>query len=160
MTTNVAQLAKEWISNEAWGITPREDRDLTAIAKAIIICAQGDHQLSSAERNWTIGALAARGVPAQLVDELRTYEGKDNLTDVLKGTGVENVAPRVVIYMALQACAADGELHSAEIASIVKMGGLLGVPETVVNELKAIFDEEQALRRKRIQLAFPAGQPA
>ena len=160
MTTDAGQLAKEWISNEMWGIRPRQERDILAIAKAIIICAQGDRVLSPAERDWTIGAVAARGVPTKVIEELRTYEGKDDLATVLKGTSVENAAPRVVVYMALQACAADGDLAPQEVASVVKMGGLLGVPEPVVKQLKSLFEEEQAVRRKRIKLAFPDGPPS
>ncbi|MEO7734082.1 MAG: hypothetical protein ABIY55_24170 [Kofleriaceae bacterium] len=160
MNTNVGQLATEWLSNEVWGIRPREERDLAAIAKAVIICAKGDRELSAAERNWMIGAYAARGVPATLIDELRAYEGQDDLATVLKGTGVEHAAPRVVIYMALQACAADGELHPLEVAAIVKMGGILGVSEAVVTQLKAVFEEERAVRAKRIKLAFPDGPPS
>lgn len=159
MTTDVGQLARAWLANETWGIAPREDRDLAAIAKAVLICAQGDGQVTPAERDWMIGAYAARGVPAALIDELRAYEGKDDLAAVLAGTSVAQAAPRVVVYMALQACAADGTLHDLEVAAIVKMGALVGVSEDVVKQLKAVFEEEQAVRRKRIALAFPDGPP-
>jgi hypothetical protein len=159
MATNVAQLARAWLSHELWGIEPREDRDLVAVAKAVLICAQGDRQLSPAERNWIIGAYAARGVPAALIDEFRTYEGKDDLAAVLAGTSVQHAAPRMVVYFAMQACAADGELHPLEVAAIVKMGGLLGVSEDVVKQLRAVFEEEQALRLKRIKLVLPDGPP-
>lgn len=159
MTTNVGQLARTWLSNEVWGIAPREDQDLAAIAKAVLICAQGDGHLSPAERDWILGAYAARGVPAELIDELRTYEGKEDLAAVLAGTSVQHAAPRVVVYLALQACAADGTLHERELATIVKMGGLIGVSEDVVQQLRAVFEEEQAVRRKRIALAFPDGAP-
>jgi hypothetical protein len=147
MTTNVGQLARAWLSHETWGIEPRENRDLAAIAKAVLICAQGDGQVSPAERAWMIGAYAARGVPVELIDELRTYEGKDDLAGVLAGTSVQHAAPRVVVYMALQACAADGALHGLEVAAIVKMGALIGVSEEVVMQLKAVFEEEQAAAR-------------
>ncbi len=160
MTTNAGQLAKEWLSNEFWGIRPREERDLAAIAKAVLVCAKGDRELSPAERGWLLGAYAARGVPQKMIDELGAYEGQDDLATLLKGTGVEHAAPRVVIYMALQACAADGELHPLEIAAIIKMGGLLGVSEPVVRQLKAVFEEERAVREKRIRIAFPDGPPS
>ena len=47
------------------------------------------------------------------------------------------------------------EVHELELNAVIKMGALLGVPEEVVRQLKAIHDEEQALRRRRIQLALP-----
>jgi uncharacterized tellurite resistance protein B-like protein len=154
-----SQLARAWIANEVWGIAPRPDADLAAIAKAVLICAQADGTLSAAERDWILGAYAARGVPAELIEELRAYEGKEDLAAVLEGTSVRHAAPRVVVYMAIQACAADGALHDQELSTIVKMAGLLGVSEDVVMQLKGVFDEEQAVRRKRIQLAFPDGLP-
>ena len=159
MTTDVGQLARAWLSHETWGIAPRADADLKAIAKAVINCAQGDGELSAAERDWVVGAYAARGVPAELIDELRAYQGKDDLETLLAGVKSRHAAPRAVIYMAIQACAADGELHALELDVIVKMGALLGVTADVVHQLKAVYDEEQAVRQKRITLAFPDGLP-
>jgi tellurite resistance protein len=160
MTTNVGQLARAWLSQELWGIAPREDKDLTAIAKAVLICAQGDGELSRAERDWLLGTYAARGVSAELIDELRAYEGKDDLVDILEGTSVRHSAARVVLYLAIQVCAAGGELSELELAAIVRMGALLGVSQDVVGQLRAVHDEERALRSKRIALAFPDGAPS
>jgi hypothetical protein len=93
MTTNVVQLARAWLSRETWGIAPRQERDIAAIAKAVLICAQGDGQVTAAERDWMLGAYAVRGVPAALIDELRSYEGKDDIAELLAGTTVQQAAP-------------------------------------------------------------------
>jgi tellurite resistance protein len=159
VTTDVGQLGRKWLSREIWGIAPRADRDLAVIAKAVLVCAQADRQLSPAERDWIIGACAARGVPAEIIDELRVYEGKDDLNQLLEGVKSRHAAPRVVVYLAIQASAADGELHPLELAAIVKMGALLGVSEEIVMQLEAVHKEEQAVRQKRIKLAFPDGTP-
>jgi tellurite resistance protein len=159
MSTNVAQLARAWIARETWGISPREDKDLAAIAKAVLICARGDGHLSPIEREWMLGAYAARGVSAELIDELRAYEGKEDLIEVLESTSVSHAAARVVLYLAIQVCSADGELHELELAAIIKMGAVLGVSAEVVRQLNALYQEEQLLRQKRIKLAFPDGPP-
>jgi len=66
---------------------------------------------------------------------------------------------RPIVYFAIQACGSDGEVHELELNAIIKTGALLDVPENVVRQLKAIYDEEQALRRRRIKLALPEGLP-
>lgn len=159
MTTNVAQLARAWLSRETWGIEPMVESDLAAIARAVVICAQADGRLSPAERDWILGGYAVRAVPAEFIDELRSYQGHDDLAKVLDGTQVGRAFARGVVYFAIQACGSDGEVHALELDAVIKMGALLDVPEEVVRQLKAIYDEEQALRRRRIQLALPNGLP-
>jgi hypothetical protein len=160
MTTNVVQLARAWLSRETWGIEPVMESDMPALAKAVMICAQADGRLSPAERDWILGGYAARAVPAEFIDQLRGYDGKDDLAKVLDGTRVGRAFARPIIYFAIQACGSDGEVHELELDAVIKMGALLDVPEDVVKQLKALYDEEQALRRRRIKLALPDGLPA
>lgn len=160
MTTNVVQLARAWLSRETWGIEPRAEEELAAIAKAVMICARADGKLSPPERDWAIGACAVRGMPAEFIDELRDYQGTDDLAKVLDGTHIGRAAARVVVYFAIQVCGADKQIDDRELGAIIKMGALLDVPEDIVRQLKAVYDEEQALREKRIKLAFPDGPPA
>jgi tellurite resistance protein len=159
MTTNVAQLARAWLSRETWGIEPMSESDLAAVAKAVVLCAQADGQLSPAERDWILGGYAVRAVPAEFIDELRRYPGNEDLAKVLDSSKVGRAFARGVVYFAIGACGADGEIHALELDAIIKMGSLLDVPEDVVRQLKALYDEEQALRRRRIQLALPNGLP-
>lgn len=159
MTTNVAQLARAWLSRETWGIEPIAETDLAAVAKAVVICAQADGRLNPVERDWILGGYAARAVPAGFIDELRNYKGNEDLAKVIDSSKVGRAFARAVVYFAIQACGSDGEVHPLELDAIIKMGGLLDVPEDVVRQLKALYDEEQALRRRRIQLALPNGLP-
>ena len=160
MTTNVTQLARAWLSREIWGIEPREEKELATVAKAVVICARADGELSPAERDWVVGACAVRGLPAEVIDDLRDYQGKDDLAKVLDGTKIGRAAARVVVYFAIQVCGADKKIDDRELGAVIKMGGLLDVPESVVRQLKAVYEEEQALRRKRIELVFPDGPPS
>lgn len=122
MTTNVAQLARAWLSRETWGIEPMSESDLAGIAKAVVICAQADGQLSPAERTWILGGYAVRAVPAEFIDQLRDYQGKDDLAKVLDGTKVGRSFARGVVYFAIQACGSDGQVHELELNAIIKMG--------------------------------------
>ena len=101
----------------------------------------------------------ARVAPAEFIDELRDYQGTDDLAKVLDGTRGGRATGRVVVYFALQVCGADQQIDDRELGAIIKMGALLDVPEDVVRQLKAVYDEEQALRARRIRLAFPDGPP-
>ncbi len=160
MTKKPADLARGWFNRELWGIEPRPEKHVTAFAKAVLICAQGDGCLSPAEQEWILGAYAARGASVELIDELRRYDAKEDLAQVLAGVGAGQAEARVVIYFAIQACAADGELHKLEMASIVKMGAMLGVSEDIVGKLADLYHEERALRDKRIKLVTSAGTTA
>ena len=113
MTTNVAQLARAWLSRETWGIEPMSENDLAAMAKAVVICAQADGRLSPAERDFILGGYAARAVPAGFIDELRNYKGNDDLASVLDGSKVGRAFARPVVYFAIQACGSDGRSTSS-----------------------------------------------
>ena len=59
---------------------------------------------------------------AELIDELRAYEGKEDLIEVLESTSVSHAAARVVLYLAIQVCSADGELHEIKSPLILQPG--------------------------------------
>ena len=71
--------------------------------------------------------------------------------------GKQPIAKRVCISDAIRACASDGELEPHERDTIHRMAGRLDIPAEVVDELVQIHREEQALKLRRIQLAFPDG---
>jgi hypothetical protein len=71
--------------------------------------------------------------------------------------GVRKIAQRSCIWDAIRACGADGELADDELATIRKMAERVGVPGEVVDEFVDIYNQEQALKARRIQLAFPHG---
>jgi hypothetical protein len=71
--------------------------------------------------------------------------------------GVRQIAQRCCIWDAIRACGADGELADEELATIHKMAARVGVPPEVVDEFVEIYNPEQALKARRIQLAFPHG---
>ncbi|MEQ9550621.1 MAG: hypothetical protein RIM23_13510 [Coleofasciculus sp. G3-WIS-01] len=66
---------------------------------------------------------------------------------------------RDVVYQAIKASAADGELNEPELDKISQMAELLGVTSEVVEQLVELHKEEEQLRQKRIKLLYPNGTP-
>lgn len=57
-----------------------------AYAKAVIVCAAGDGEISERERAWLVGYLISAGDCDAVVDEIRTYTGSDDLRDLLNSS--------------------------------------------------------------------------
>jgi uncharacterized membrane protein YebE (DUF533 family) len=162
--TPLSRQISEWMFLETWGAPPsisdqRTEEGNLEYGKALIIAASADGTLSDAERNWILGYVAAGGHSPDTLAQLSKYKGGDDFEGLFK-RGVQQIAQRVCIYDALRACGADGEVAPQELAAIKKMAVRLGLPETLVDEFKAVYDEEQKLRAKRIALVFPGGFPS
>ena len=58
----------------------------------------------------------------------KTYQGDDELLQLIaKIPAINNSGRRAVIYIAIKACAADGEYHPSERASVHKLAKYLGI---------------------------------
>jgi uncharacterized membrane protein YebE (DUF533 family) len=150
-----------WVLREEEGFSglPRTS-DLEIYMKSLLICANGDGRITEHEREWVLGIASAMGLPDDTVERLKGYEAKDDLNSLLAG-GVETGkgAPRSLIYNAIRACMADGELSEGELATIQTAASIMNVPEAVVGELKELVVQQAKLRERRLELVFPEGIP-
>ena len=155
-----------WIKTERYGITKILPPETSLIwYKALLLCANGDGELSQAERDWVIGHATTYHpqMNESYIDELRNYNGTGSTDDIEKLIFSDPLATKgryVLIYEAIQASAADDEYSEGEKATIRKMAEKLGVSEAKVIELENLYEEEKALREKRIKVWFPEGIPA
>ena len=144
--------ASMWVlrEEEGFSVLPRP-ADLEIYMKSLLICANGDGRLTTEEREWVLGIGSAMGLPAETVQALETYEAKDDLKALLGG-GVQTGkgAPRSLIYNAIRACLADGELHADEWAAIHKAASIMQVPTEVGEELGDIARAQAKLRSRRL----------
>jgi uncharacterized membrane protein YebE (DUF533 family) len=150
-----------WILGDVWGVPPEHAANLTDdenldYGKALLTAASGDGELTEAERDWILGYVTAAGHGPEVLAQLRTYVGGDDI-ERLFNRGVQQGAQRVCIYDAIRACGADGGISDGERATVSKMADRLGVPADVVDEFVDIYREEQRLKHRRIALAFPDG---
>ena len=161
-TTDYQRKGNLWLFNRMYGFTsfPNGD-DFLSVGKAALICAKGDGTLAPAERDWEIGYFSALGAPEFVLKEMEVYEANDDLAQLLANSSerIKNLVQRSVVYQAIKASAADGELSQPEQDKICKMAELLGVTSEVVEQLVELHNEEEQLRQKRIKLLYPNGTP-
>ncbi len=133
----------------AMSITTEENM---AYAKALVICAKGDGQITPQERQWLIGYSVTVGHPDAVVETTTTYEGEDAIEDVLKASPAMPTYRRFLLYDALRACASDGELAPGERERVLRMADRLGVARQVVAEIEQLVQEDQELRQRKHKL--------
>ncbi len=102
-----------WLGKETFGV-PSEmvmsisDEENMAYAKALVICAKGDGEISPDERAWLIGYSVTQGHSEHVVETISTYGGDDSIEDVLGASPNMPGYRRFLVYDALRACSADG----------------------------------------------------
>ncbi|NEP52239.1 MAG: hypothetical protein F6K65_26950 [Moorea sp. SIO3C2] len=149
-----------WLMKDLYGMkTVPPAQDYNAFVKAVLICAKGDGVLTPEERNWVVGRAACYYTNNEY-EVAKNYPADEDLLEVLAQAPTLNQSGRrVIIYVAIQACAADGEYHPDERASVQKMAKYLGIEEDVVNQIEEYCIEEAKMREKRIALMFTEGIP-
>lgn len=154
-----------WIKTDRYGITKTLPPETSVIwYKALLLCANGDGELSKPERDWVIGHATTYHpeMSESQIDELRNFNGTGTTEDIEKLVFSDPLAKKgryVLVYEAIQASAADGDYSDGEKATIRKMAGKLGIGEAKVAELESLFEEEKALKEKRIRIWHPEGIP-
>lgn len=127
--------------------------------KAVVICANGDGQLTPRERDWAVSHFAALGAPDSLLDELATYKADEDIEKVISATPVTDSSRSFLVYDAIRACSADEEYSDLERATVIKMAAQLGISEDQVRQIEELCLEEARLREKRLKLLYPEGAP-
>ncbi|HBQ97270.1 MAG: hypothetical protein J7524_16875 [Roseofilum sp. Belize BBD 4] len=154
-----------WIKTDRYGITKTLPPETSVIwYKALLLCANGDGELSQPERDWVIGHATTYHpeMSESQIDELRNFNGTGTTDDIEKLVFSDPLAKKgryVLVYEAIQASAADGDYSDGEKATIRKMASKLGIDEAKVAELESLFEEEKALKEKRIRIWHPEGIP-
>lgn len=160
--------ASEWYVRFVHGFAPvpADEQHLSAylhdvktFMQALLICANGDGKITSAERDWVTGFCSAMGGSEAMVREIAAYPADEDIELVVNRGHRVNRARHSVVYNAIRACSADGELHAGEVATIKKMAAALGVTEQAVEDLRALYDDEEKLKARRQELIYPGGSP-
>jgi hypothetical protein len=164
MTESDSQaLAAQWLYLEHFGFAkapPQTDAEVVRnMALALITTATGDSQLSDGERRWIIGYMAAKGYPPAVLEEMSgiSVANVAAVPDLMQ-LGILQQSGRILVYDAIRASSVDG-YKSGERAAVRKVAKVLGIDEEGVIELELLVAEEQALKRRRIQVLMPSGHP-
>jgi tellurite resistance protein len=150
-----------WLLREMWDFpsgVPEDDR--VDYLKVIMACAQGSGELAQAEKDWVIGYGAACGAHQSTVDALEAYEGGEDVVEILeRNMPVAETWGRVAVFDAIRASGADGALNDDERDQIRRVADRLGVRAETLAAIEALCDDEQALKRRRIDLVFGSDIP-
>jgi tellurite resistance protein len=150
-----------WLLREMWDFpsgVPEDDR--VDYLKVIMACAQGSGELAPEEKSWVIGYGAACGAHQATVDALEAYDGGEDVVAILeRNMPVADTWGRVAVFDAIRASAADGALNDDERDQIRRVAERLGVKAETVDAIEALCRDEQALKRRRIDLVFGSDIP-
>jgi uncharacterized tellurite resistance protein B-like protein len=159
---SIAAIGTRWYFDSLWrmgGKAPAPD-DCLCFNKALLVCCNGDGELSEIERRWVLGHAAAHGVTPAQYEELRNYKAKDDIEEVLKGNHVANNSRPSLVYEAIRACSSDGEFAESERSTVRRMAEVLGIPNAQFEKIEKAIQAEEAAFTQRLQATFPSGHPA
>ena len=150
---------RNWFFKEIWDF--KEPPPLIAdefFGKAIMICANGDGELTQEEKDWIVGYFATNGATEPVLNKLKAYTADEDIQKMVEpipDPGIHNA----IIYFAIKACDADGEISDGEMATILKLAKQLNISAEVVRSIKALYREEMEMRSKKLKILFPSGSP-
>lgn len=135
------------------------DEDQRTWVRGMFAAAGGVSHVTPAERRWAVGFEAAGGAASWVLDDLRTYAVDESIKDVMALPGI-GAGGRGVLYTTLRMCAADGDLTADELERIGRTADDLGLPRSLVDDLRHLVEDELALQDRRFELVVaPALTP-
>ncbi|MFD5558817.1 hypothetical protein ACFWIA_33935 [Streptomyces sp. NPDC127068] len=156
----ISLLARKWLFRQEWDFAARpDDRDIGLYAKALLVCAKGDGVISQQERDWVLGYFAAYCGDAETLEELAVYPAEDDVTTLVTRSAIVYETRGSLVFDALRACDADGELTADEVARIKQAAAALEISGETVERLKELYLQEKTARSERNTLLYPEGSP-
>jgi len=153
-------LGSTWSTLELWDFSVEVSQPaLLDYFKALIVCCNGDGNLTEEEREWCIGYCAATGGSAESLAALRDYPGDEPVAEVIGRGEQRPAAQRRLIYDAIRAASSDGDYNADERATVRRMAAEVGVTEAEVAQFEELYAEEQRLKDRRLSLVIPVGTP-
>lgn len=101
------------------------------------------------------------GVTEEILDLAEKYKPnvEDGTVPYHSKSGLQHAkyAQLWLFYDGFRAAAAGGELTQDKITAIHALAKKMLIDEDKIKQVQEIFDQEEALRKKRMQLLFPSG---
>ncbi len=86
----------KWILKYMWNYNVVPDpEDYNLYSKALLVCVNGDGELTEAERKWVLGYLETCGASEDLLKELENYEATDDFAQLVQGYPTVDESRRV-----------------------------------------------------------------
>jgi uncharacterized membrane protein YebE (DUF533 family) len=153
-------IGSTWALLEHWDFSVETSQEaLLDFFKALVVCCNGDGNLTEEEREWCIGYCAATGGTEETLLALRDYAGDEDVATVIGRSRPHAATHRRLIYDAIRAASSDGEYHEGERAMVRRMASEVGVSDAEVDAFEELCGEEQRLKDRRLGLVIPVGTP-
>ncbi len=100
------------------------------------------------------------GYPDEVIEQLKAYhpvrarEGVQILESKIDQDYVK-LSRLSMIYNAFRAAGADGELPEKEVEAIAALGKKLGATDKEIEQVRALYDDDEKLRKKRASVLTP-----
>jgi tellurite resistance protein len=127
------------------------------LAKAIMIIAAADGELSPPEWAMLVGGFRAAQMPDAMLEELAKFDARSaKLEDFLADDYKHYKSPaRVMLYSAIVISRADGRYAAEERAAAARAAKIMGIGDDLLSALEGHAEIEEAAARARAALLFP-----
>jgi signal transduction histidine kinase len=154
--TDRRMTALKWVGWQNWEAPPEAeelqiDEDNLNFAKAVLLAVGGNSRVTRPQRDWIIGYFTAAGVPAEVIDAVRTYDDADLIEDIMSLPKMA-FTRRGVVYDALRVCYVSGLPDPAQVDRVLRAADAIGISRDEVVELQQIVAEERALQHRKYEL--------
>ena len=133
-----------------YGVDSINAEDNANYARALMIIAGADNEISEGEWTWFFERGKAMGVPAVVLDSFKDFDWRTAKIEDFVGSN--KAVARILLFDAISMSRADGVYTPEERACVREAASLLGVSEDVVDNLEDIIEMDDALRRTRLRL--------
>ena len=132
------------------------------LAKAVMIIAAGDGELSPPEWAALAGGMRCAQMPEAMLDELSRFDPKStNLEELLQGDWKHMASPaRIILYTAIYISRADGTYAEGERAMAAKAAKIMGVDDDILSALEGHAEIEASAAAARAALLYPDRRPS
>lgn len=104
---------------------------------------------------------SSQGVPEEILDLAEKYKPnvEDGTVPYHTKSGLQHAkhAQLWLFYDGFRAAAGGGELTQDKITAIYSLAKKMLIDEAKIKQVQEIFDQEEELRKKRMELLFPNG---
>ena len=130
-----------------YGVDAIAAEDNANYAKALMIIAGADGEISAGESDWFYDRGRAMGVPEFVLEDFKRFDWRNAKLEDHVGTN--HAVARILLYDAITMSGADGDYSAEEAEQVRNAARLMGVSEDVVDALEGIVAMEKALRDAR-----------
>ncbi|UJR29847.1 hypothetical protein I4U23_017390 [Adineta vaga] len=159
-TVTLRDVVGDWIFKHFWHSDMRPSNMLVCeYTKILMNVAAADGVLADEERKWILGNFLAKGGSDDMYTFFKNYNPSKAEIDAtldVRPTFAHEVS-RAIIFEAIQAASADGDLHKEERNAVYRLGRSMKLEDSEIEQIEKLVETETAHRNKVVDTLFPKG---